>query len=510
MSKREISRREFVATGAGAAQVGCNSKQQVAQAVPKAELEQPQEQKGNGLNLIVVCVDTWGANYLGCYGNSWIKTPNVDRFATKSALFLDAYPETLPTIPARRVIYTGRRIFPTQQIVQPDDQVRIRGWHQLFAEDITFAEMLRKASYTTALVSDLYHTFKPNKNFHRGFDCWRWTRGQEADRWESGPKSKIDVSKYQHRTQKPPGPLQYLLNRQDWKTDEDWLPARVFTDAMRWLDRNAQENQPFYLHVESFAPHEYWDPPEHYYRLYMKKDYKGPRLIQPPLTTKDMSELEVDHARALYFGLVTMVDAWVGKFLSKVESLGLMKNSVIVFLADHGTMMGEQGHLHKLETRLRAQVTRVPLIVCDPRKNYDGRKIRGFVQHTDVVPSLLQMLDLKPPKRVTGESFLPMLAGSRTSGLRDTVITGWGIHAAVRTEEWNYITRWTPGENFAEQLYDLRKDPEELANIVAQNRTMPQEYRKKLNAYIESGRGITEGTFKTDVPESEAPRKRSA
>jgi len=498
MKNAKISRRAFVGAGAAAA-ASAHTARQAAPPAASPPLEEPPEQKGNGLNLIVICADTWGANYLGCYGNSWIKTPNVDRFAARSALFLDAYPESLPTIPCRRVLYTGRRIFPTRQIVQPDDQVRIRGWHQLFAEDITFAEMLRKASYTTGLVSDLYHTFKPGKNFHRGFDCWRWIRGQEQDRWESGPKAGIDIAGYRHPSQKNVNLMQYLLNRRDWKREEDWLAAQVFTDAMRWLDRNAPDNRPFYLHIESFAPHEYWDPPDPYYRLYMKSDYKGPRLIQPPVTTTDMSPLEVEHARALYFGLVTMVDAWIGKFLAKAESLGLMKNTVIVFLSDHGTMMGEQGHLHKAETRLRIQVNRVPLIVYDPRRNYDGRKIRGYLQHTDVVPSLLDMLGLKPPRRVTGESFAPLLAGKRSGGLRDTVFTGWGIHAAVRTPEFNYITRWTPGDNFAEQLYDLRKDPEELTNVVAQNPSVAQEYRKKLDAYIASGRGVTGGTFQTDV-----------
>jgi arylsulfatase A-like enzyme len=448
-------------------------------------------------NLILICVDTWGAHYVGAYGNPWIKTPHVDRFAARSALFTEAYPECLPTIPVRRVLYTGRRIFPTRQIVQPDDQVRISGWHQLFAEDITLAEMLRQASYTTALVSDLYHTFKPGKNFHRGFDCWRWIRGQESDRLESGPKSKVNVRDYLHASQKGPGPFQYLLNRLDWKREEDWLPARVFADAMRWLDRNAAESRPFYLHVESFAPHEWWDPYDPYYRMYMKSNYKGPRLIAPPATNKDLSEVEFEHAKALYAGYVTMVDAWVGKFLAKVEQLGLLKNSIVVFLADHGTMMGEQGHIHKGEVRLRNQVTRVPLMFYDPRRNHDGRKIPGFVQHTDVVPTVLDLLDIKPPQRVTGQSLGPLLAGTSLGPRRDTIVTGWGLHASVRTAEWNYITRWTPGPNTAEQLYDLKKDPDELQNVLAQNPSVVQEYRRRLEQYIESGRDITQGTFHT-------------
>ncbi|MFB3829671.1 MAG: sulfatase [Bryobacteraceae bacterium] len=459
----------------------------------------PAAQTGNGLNLITICVDTWGANYFGCYGNGWIRTPHADRLASRSALFMDAYPECLPTIPMRRVLYTGRRIFPTTQIVQPDDQVRIRGWHQLFAEDITMAETLKAASYRTALVSDLYHTFKPGKNFHRGFDCWRWTRGQEGDRFESGPRGKIDLRRYTHPSQ-PRNPAvieQFLLNRQDWQREEDWLCARVFADAARWLDRNA-DAKPFYLHVESFSPHELWDPHDDYYRLYMKKDYNGPRLIQPPGLTKGMSPLEVEHARSLYFGLVTMVDAWLGRLLAKVESLGLMKNTVIALTADHGTMMGEQGQLHKGEDRIRVQVTRVPLIVYDPRTNYAGRKVRGFVQHTDIMPTLLDLLGLKPPARVTGESLAPLLAGKRAN--RDTVITGWGVHAAVRTPEWSLITTWMgPRRPDADQLYDVRKDPEELTNVAAQQPGVVADLRRKLEAYIDSGRGITGGTFHQQV-----------
>jgi len=400
----------------------------------------------------------------------------------------------------RRVLYTGRRIFPTLPIAQPDDPVRIRGWHQLFTEDITLAEMLSAASYRTALVSDLYHTFKPGKNFHRGFDCWRWTRGQEQDRFESGPRGRIDVKRYLHPSQLETGVgvmmRQFLLNRQDWKREEDWLCARVFADAARWLERNAGDGQPFYLHVESFSPHELWDPHDDYYRLYMRRDYQGPRLIHPPSVTKAMTEVEVEHARALYFGLVTMVDAWIGKLLGKLESLGLMQSTIVALTADHGTMMGEQGQLHKGEDRLRVQVTRVPLMICDPRKNYGGKKIGGFVQQTDIVPSLLELLDLKPPSRVTGESVVPLVAGARTGGLRDSVVTGWGTHAAVRTPEWNLVTTWMgPYRPGADQLYDVRQDPEELTNVAARHPSVVAELRRKLEAYVASGRDITSGTF---------------
>ena len=117
----------------------------------------------------------------------------------------------------------------------------------------------------------MYHQFKPDKNFHRGFDSWRWIRGQESDRLETGPREAVRLADYMHpsqmrsmgtgRNNKVSGPLQYLLNRREWKTEDDWLAAQVFQQASRWLDNNAAVNQPFYLHIESFSPHEFWDRP---------------------------------------------------------------------------------------------------------------------------------------------------------------------------------------------------------------------------------------------------------
>jgi arylsulfatase A-like enzyme len=482
-----FSRRSLLTGTAGAA------------ALPAAQA--PQSPAGK-LNLIHIGVDTWGTHWLGCYGAAQARTPNVDALVGRSAMFTDCYPEVLPTIPCRRSIYTGRRIFPSEKILQPDDQVKIRGWHQLFTEDVTLSETLKASGYTTGIVSDLYHQFKPDKNFHRGFDSWRWIRGQESDRLESGPREAIRIKDYLHSSQwkgagqqRMPAPMQYLLNRREWKSEEDWLTARVFREAGRWLENNIGGNQPFYLHVESFSPHEFWDPPKDYYRLYMKSDYHGPWMIQPPLITDNMMPVEVEHVRALYGGLVTFVDAQIGRFLKKVESLGLMKNSIIVFVADHGTMMGERKQLHKEERRLRTQVTHTPLAIYHPQKPWEGRRISGYVQHTDIMPTVLDLLGVKPPARVTGES-LASLIEERRDSRRGVAITGWGEHGCVRTPEWNYIARWSPGAPF-EELYRVAKDPLELEEVSAQNPAVVKDYRARLKQHVDNGWAITKGSFAT-------------
>jgi arylsulfatase A-like enzyme len=478
-----------------------------APASGSAQAREGQRTPGERLNLIFIVVDTLGTHWLGCYGNPNIRTPNLDALAAKSAVFEDAYPEVLPTIPVRRSLYTGRRIFPADLVLQRDDPVKIRGWHQLYAEDVTLSETLRPAGYTNGLVTDVYHQFKPDKNFHRGFDSWRYIRGQENDLLESGPRKGIDLTKYLHRSQLGQihwdvsemalpsvrlAELQYLMNRRAWKTEDDWFASRVFQQAGEWLANN-QEQQPFYLHVESFSPHEFWDPPEEYYRMYMKSDYRGPRLISPPQTTAQMTPVEVEHVRALYGGYITFVDSRIGMFLKRVESLGLMRNTVIVFVTDHGTMMGEQGQIHKGETRIRTQVTHVPLLVYHPQQPWAGRRVKGFVQHTDVMPTILDVLGVPSPRRVIGQSLTSAIEAGRASH-REEIVTGWGEHGAVRTPDWCYIGRGSQGPRFQE-LYDLRRDPDELHNVADSHPEVVKSLQAKLKEQVDSGWELTQGTF---------------
>lgn len=482
----ELSRRTFVKSAAAAGALSAAGTERLLAA-------------GDRPNVICICCDTWSAHWVGAYGNQQIRTPNVDALATRSAVFQQAFAEGLPTVPARRAIYTGRRVFPSRLVLQQDDPARIRGWHQLYIEDVTLAESMRDAGYTTALVSDTFHQFRPGKNFHRGFMAWRWIRGQEGDPYETGPKKDIDPAKYLHPSQlrgaakPPPVIMNYLTNRQYWKTEDDWPCARLFREAGQWLDDNIEDSQPFFLQIECYSPHEMWDPPEDYYRLYMKSDYTGPRLINPPGSTRNLSAVEFEHVRALYNGMITFADTHIGKFLEKVEKAGLMNNTIILFYADHGCMMGEQGQLRKDEGLIRTQVTRVPLILYDPRESWKGRRIGGLVQHTDIMPTLLDMIGSQVPSRATGESLRP-LASSGDPSRREWIVTGWGDHGAIRTPEWLYIGRWNPGETF-EDIYDLKADPLELKNIAPEKPDLVKDFRARLKEYVDSGWSITDGTF---------------
>jgi len=109
------------------------------------------------------------------------------------------------------------------------------------------------------------------------------------------------------------------------------------------------------------------------------------------------------------------------------------------------------------------------------------------------MPTMLEILGVKPPPRVTGQSLVSLIDSNRSSG-REMIVTGWGEHASIRTAEWNYVGRWSSGRPF-EELYRVRQDPGELTNVADKQSKVVQDFRGKLKQYIDNGWPITKGTF---------------
>jgi arylsulfatase len=186
------------------------------------------------------------------------------------------------------------------------------------------------------------------------------------------------------------------------------------------------------------------------------------------------------------------VDRWIGRILAKIEKLGLLGNTLIVFTSDHGTMMGEQQEIHKAASRVRTQVTHLPLLVRHPDAQTRGRRVSGFVQHPDIMPTVMKLIGVAPPRRCTGADVWS--APPR----RDSIVTAFGYYASVRTPEWNLVVPWDvekADRPKLAQLYDLRSDPQELTNVIDQHPPVVAELRGKLREYMEEGRELAVGTF---------------
>jgi arylsulfatase A-like enzyme len=474
----------------------------------------PPAQQGNNLNLILIVSDTFRYDNLACYGPKWLEsleTPNLDKFGEQAVAFQDAYAEVLPTIPLRRTLYTGRRGIPASYYPQ-QEPVQLPGWHPLYNEDVTLSETLLAAGYLTALTSDVYHQFKPGRNFQRGFHPYHWIRGQEWDDYGTVGRGLCDVSEIvpgEYLARFPglhKNLSQYKANRDLWKKQGESLAEIVAETARGWLRQNYQQ-QPFYLHVEFFSPHEPWDPPRHFLNKYLP-NAAGPSYLEPPYDTVPLPDHIKARLRANYAGTVSCVDHWVGSLLDLAGELGLHENSVVVFTSDHGAMLGEHEQFLKGPDKLRGQVTHIPLLIRTPGKPPAGKKPSGFAQPPDVMPTLLHLLGLKTPGRVTGTNLWPLVSGESLPA-RDCVVQTYGWVGAVRNREWSYTEIWKPAAAAEEfhvhpgaplaayqpQLYNLEKDPRELRDVADQHPDVARHLSAQMKEYIASGKELTSGSF---------------
>jgi len=452
------------------------------------------------MNLLLIVSDTFRWDYMGAYGNERIHTPNLDCLAAESAMFMDAYAEGLPTLPARRVMQTGRPIFPFRYIPQKSDGVQQHGWHPLFDEDVTLAEHLGRHGYCTALVTDVYHMMKPGKNFHRGFECWYWVRGQESDPLALRDPARVkDLLESASRVRsgqlsRDAWIVQHLMVRKDWKSEEDTSAAKVMKRAAEWI-KDYTLNIPFYLWVDCFDPHEPWDPPLEYARQY-DAQYEGLDGLIPPGSMAELTAEQRSHVLTAYAAEVTLVDRWVGYLLDALREAGRDKDTLVVFTSDHGTMMGERGELHKGESRLRNQCTRLPLLIRHPEGEAAGRKVEGFVQHQDIMPTVLNLMGLPVPERVLGRDVWGLTR--RKGGAPDIIVTAFGHYASVRTKKWNLILPWTKlreGVEPVTELYDLEADPKELRDVIAEHGDVAKELSDYLREHLKKFAPLTGGSI---------------
>ena len=448
------------------------------------------------MNLICICLDTFRADIIGDSGKmSFIETPNLDALARDSVCFDRAFGEGQPTLQIRRAMFTGRRSFPWRyNFDRRGHWHHAAGWHKIPPEQDTMAEMLLSRGYMTGLVADTYHMFKPTMNYTRGFATYDFIRGQESDNWRSGSEKHVEEQMKKHVREpinwgRHATLFQYLLNNRGRKTEEDYLCARVFRSAAQWLE-DSMDNQPFFLWVDSFDPHEPWDPPKSYADKYCP-DYEGKDFIMPGAAREggvQPSEAEIERTKALYFGEVTLVDKWVGHLLDKVDALNLWDDTIVMVTCDHGTQIMDHGSFGKGANKLHPFNTQILWYVRHP-DGPRGKHVSGFVQSHDLVPTMLHLLGIEYTF-CDGENVWPLVTGESES-IRDHIVTGWAGwsegtasgRASVRDDEWNYTVAVGQQDDTPE-LFHLATDPDEKKNVASEHPDIVGKQRTRLEAVL--------------------------
>jgi arylsulfatase A-like enzyme len=442
------------------------------------------------VNAILIIIDTLRQDHVGAYGNKWIKTPNLDQFARESVKFTRMYPESLPTLPARKAIYTGKRIFPfnddKKEITRTGkgdfiaDALGAPGWSSISDSQDTLAERFSRKKYVSALFSDVYHQFKPGYNFTRGFHQWKWIRGQEEDAYLSGPRISDEIL-YEFLTAKGDGITagtifaqhmmrRFLQNVRWWRSEADTFPAQVFRAAGEWLDMNYDfliKGKAF-MTVESFDPHEPWNPPLHYIRFYEDDpDWEeGCRKISHSLygPARLLSEKELKNLRTKYAGEVSLVDTWFGYFIDYIKRIGIWDDSIIVVVSDHGHMLGEHGLIAKAANPLGREVADLVCMIRFPGGEGSGKTCDKFCYHYDIAPTISRACRISDTN-MDGKDLLELVRNDKLT-YYDHVSIAWGGSVAVYDGDYwynGYIWDIEGGS-----LYDVKKDPKLTYNIIAE------------------------------------------
>jgi arylsulfatase A-like enzyme len=441
------------------------------------------------MNAVLVLLDSLRADHVGCYGygptaEGWTcRTPAMDALAAESVRFTRAYPEALPTIPVRRAVHTGTRTFPFRDWVpQKGDSVRAYGWQRIPEEQVTLAETLSANGYRTAFITDAFHQFKPSMNFHRGFDHWQWVRGQERDPVGATgqvPESAIDAVMTDGMRKTGPRALlhQYLANARERRYEEDWQAPKVFTASMRWVEENAKTDKPFLLVIDSFDPHEPWDPPRYYTDMY-DPGYDGIEVITPKYGPQDyLTPAELRHMRALYAGEVTMTDRWLGYFVDHLRATGVLDDTLLIVTADHGHQLGEHGLMGKISWGMHPELMDVPLLVRRPGAEGAGTICDAFVQDYDLAPTILGALGVTPVLPMQGVDAVALAAGKVAP--RTYASCGFNNYVWCRDDRWVYIAR---NDGAEAKLYDVVADPDHREDVARQNPEVVAEMRRRIVA----------------------------
>ncbi len=379
----------------------------------------------NPPNLLILTLDTTRADHLGCYGYENAHTPNLDAFAQDRAVRFDnAITSVALTLPSHATIMTGT--YPVFHGIHDNNGFI------LDEEVTTLAEILSDEGYATGAVLASY-PLSSEFNLDQGFD--HYNDDFQEDWRESEIAARGDRS------------FGFVERTAD----------RVNQAAKRWLDKHDQE--PFFLWVHHFDPHQAYSPPAPY---------------------------DSQFASAPYDGEIAFTDEYFGRLLGDLEQRGLLDNTVIVVVGDHGEGLGDHGEPTHAAFVFDSTV-RVPLLISSPAA---GLAAGGVVDHqvgtVDITPTVLELLGVEPHSDIQGQSLVSDLlnpgSGQSLPVLVETHFCqyhlGWAPLRALRTDQWKVVLGPKP------ELYNLEQDPGETHNLAAVEPDKLAEMTESLQTFV--------------------------
>lgn len=359
------------------------------------------------MKTIVILMDSLNRRFLPAYGNTWVRTPNIDRLAARSCVFDNHFVGSAPCMPARHDLLTGRIDFLE------------RNWAPVQPFDCTLPYILRKHGFFSHMTTDHYHYFHlGGENYHAVFDSWDLIRGQETDVWASNLGALPERDHYGQDE------AQYRYNRMRFCDESEYPSPKTLRHAAEWVEEHHEDDNWFLL-VDSFDPHEPFDYPDEdaaeYPDDYQDKLYYWPEYADSSQATEEA----VEHLRRRYATLITMSDRWLGRMLDVLDRHGLWEDTMVVLTTDHGIMLGEKQFMAKNYMPCYNEIYQIPMMISLPGMTHTTR-CSALTQNIDLMPTVLDFFGIGQEDcwhPLHGESLLPLISGEQEA-VHDTVIYG--------------------------------------------------------------------------------------
>lgn len=448
-------------------------------------------------NILLICVDDLKP-LLGCYGDKTVKSPNIDRLASRGMLFESAYCNQAVCAPSRNALLTSLR---SQTLGIYDLATNFR---KSRPDAVTLPQFFKNHGYRTEGLGKIFHVGHGN---HEDPVSWSVPHfSAKSIGYALEANKAIQTREGALFENKNPANLPRGAAYESADVPDDaYGDGKLAEEAVRRLKGAAQKPaEPFLLAVGFLKPHLPFCAPKKYWDLYDPKSFQLAALKEPPQGApafapqfggelrnyKDMparGPIPEETQRSLihgYHAAISYMDAQLGKVLDALDQTGLAKNTIIVLWGDHGWHLGDHGIWCK-HTNYE-QATRIPLIFVAPGLTKAGSKSSSMVESVDVYPTLADLAGLPAPRGIEGTSAVPLLKDPAAK-TRDFILhvypRGEGLGRAVRTSthrlvEWRKVGASADTAVF--ELYDYKKDPSESKNLAAEQPKVVEQLREIL------------------------------
>lgn len=433
-------------------------------------------------NILWICTDQQRFDTLGCYGNPFVHTPNLDKLAASGALFDHAYCQSTVCSPSRGSFLTGRYARTVG--------LRRNG-QNIPAHEVLVTKLLQKIGYTCGLSGKLHLSACHPKvcrgtepRIDDGYDIFHWSHHPPED-WPTNEYSHWLRAKGKEYAPKPFEPCEHVVIRPD---AEDHQAAWCAEKAIHFIEAHENKEIPWLFSVNIFAPHHPFDPPGDYLERYLEMidDIPLPNYIagEPDRKTSfqrtdhhgayGMSNLypfsrmkNSDHryVRAAYWAMVDLIDEQVGKMVDALERTGQLDDTLIIFMSDHGELLGDHG-VYLKGPHFYEPAIHVPLILSCPRLITKPVRVSSFVELVDLAPTFLEAAGTDVHPGMQGKSLMKILKGEATDHRDDIYCESYeadqGYAMMVRDQTHKIVVYHSKNEG---ELYDLNHDPTESENL---------------------------------------------